>query len=200
MVPGSLCPPIIWSFIVGGYMKLYLIAGYANSGKNYFAEMMKEELERLGKRVCILKITSPLYHYAYDYFGWNGKEEDKPRSFLQQMGIEYIKEELHMPDFLLNRLFEDIHILDKFFDVGIITDGRLLEEITKLKTKYPSLVTIHLVRKDYDASLTEKEKRHITEQDLKQYYDFDFEVLNCNDESLKMEAFRIVEEGESKNE
>ncbi len=177
-------------------MKLYLIAGYAKTGKNYFAEMLKEELTKRGKRVCLLRITAPLYHYAYDYFGWNGKEEEKPRQFLQKMGIEYIKEELHMPDFLLNRLFDDIRILDRFFDVGIITDGRLQEEIVKLKNQYPSIITIQLIREQNPSLLTDTEKKHVTEQDLEGYHDFDFVVFNQNDDSLKKEALKIVEEGE----
>ncbi len=181
-------------------MKLYLIAGYAKTGKNYFAEMLKQEFEQRKKRVCLLKITAPLYHYAYDYFGWNGKEEDKPRSFLQNMGIEYIKEELHMPDFLLNRLYDDIYILDQFFDVGIITDGRLQEEIIKLKNKYPSMVTIHLLRKDGLSFLTDTEKEHVTERDLEEYQDFDYVVFNKGDHTLKMEAEKIVLEGEKNYE
>jgi len=135
-------------------MKLYLIAGKARSGKNLFASYLKKELEKSGNRVCILKLSAPIYHYAYDHFGWNGKEEDKPRTFLQQMGIEYIQEELGKKEFLLNRLVEDITILDKFFDIGIITDGRLRTEIKALKEKYPSMITIHMMRPAYENDLT----------------------------------------------
>lgn len=194
MVPGKFCPPMLWSFIVGGYMELYLIAGCARSGKNQFASYLKEEWERRGKKVCLLKITSPLYHYACDYFGWDGDEKKKPRTFLQTMGIEYIKEELKMPDFLLNRLKEDVLILSKFFDIGIITDGRLKEEIQKLKEQYPSLITIHILRSSYDSDLTEKEKSHITEQNLIGYHAFDEEILNDSLENLHQHAQKIVAE------
>ena len=43
MVPGKFCPPMLWSFIVGGYMDLFLIAGCARSGKNQFACYLKED-------------------------------------------------------------------------------------------------------------------------------------------------------------
>jgi len=178
-------------------MKLYLIAGYAKVGKNYFANYLKEELEKRGKRVCLLRITAPLYHYASDHFGWDGTEERKPRQFLQQMGIEYIKEKLEMPHFLIDRLTEDIRILNSFFDVGIITDGRLQEEILELRKRYPELVVIHLKRKNYSSMLTMDEKKHITERDLEDYHDFDFEIENRNDSTLQEDAVRIIEEGMS---
>lgn len=175
-------------------MELYLIAGLARSGKNYFANCLKEEWEKQGKRVCLLRITSPLYHYAYDYFDWDGKEETKPRTFLQSMGIEYIKEELNMPTFLIDRLKQDILILNKFFDIGIITDGRLQSEIDELKLQYPTLTTIHMLRPNHDNGLTEKEKLHITEQNLQDDYPFDIEVINDSKEKLKKEASKIVTE------
>lgn len=175
-------------------MELYLIAGYARVGKNSFANYLKEAFERENKRVCILRISGPLYHYAYDYFGWNGKDKDKPRDFLQQMGIEYIKEELQMPHFLIDRMSEDIKILDKFFDIGIITDGRLKSEIIELKMRYPNIKTIHLKRENYDNTLTKKEEKHITERDLDDYDDFDFEIENKGYETLEENAEKIVEE------
>lgn len=175
-------------------MELYLITGKARSGKNHFADEMKKQFEKRGQKVCILKITSPLYHYAYDYFGWSGKEEDKPRSFLQQMGIEYIKEELKMPHFLLDRLSEDIMILNKFFDIGIITDGRLIEEIEELKRRYPDITTIHMTRPEYENDLTKEERNHITEKDLENYKNFNIKIENKNKKDLQEKAQKIVNE------
>ncbi len=181
-------------FVKGGIMELYLIAGYARAGKNYFANYLKEEFEKKQKRVCILRITGPLYHYAYDHFGWNGKEEEKPRSFLQKMGIEHIKEKLQMPHFLIDRLSEDIMVLDSFFDIGIITDGRLKAEIEELEKRYPNIKKIHIKRENYNNNLTAEQQKHITEQDLENYNNFDFEIENKNYDSLKKKAKEIVEE------
>lgn len=116
-------------------MKLYLICGKARSGKNTLANLLKENLEKYNKKVCLLKITSPLYLYAKEYFSWDGNEDNKPRSFLQYLGIDLIKNKLKMNDFLINRLKEDIKILSEFFDIGIITDGRLKEELDELKRR-----------------------------------------------------------------
>ena len=71
-----------------------------------------------------MQITSPLYHYAEDYFEWDSRQDEKPREFLQKFGIEILKEKLHKDTFLINRLEEDIEILSNFFDCFIITDAR----------------------------------------------------------------------------
>ena len=174
-------------------MKLFLIAGYARSGKDVLGNILKEDLEKLGYRVCILKITAPLYHYAYDYFNWNGKEEDKPRDFLQQFGIEYLQNQLKMKTFLVDRLKEDIHILEKYFDIGIITDARLEEEIQNLKNTYPKMKCI-LLKRNLDNQLTKEQKSHITENNLENISYFDFVIENNQIEELRSQAQQFLKE------
>ena len=69
-------------------MRIFVIGGKARSGKNTFGDLLKNELENYGYKPCIMHITEPLYTYARIYFHWDGNEEDKPRDFLQKMGIE----------------------------------------------------------------------------------------------------------------
>ena len=73
-------------------MKLYLIGGKADSGKNFFGDILKKKFEEEGKKVCMLRITAPLYNYAKEYFNWDGEEKTKPRELLQTLGIEVIRE------------------------------------------------------------------------------------------------------------
>ena len=178
-------------------MKLYLICGKARSGKNTFANLLKEELEKCNKKVCLLKITSPLYLYAKEYFSWDGSEDNKPRSLLQYLGIDLIKNKLKMNDFLINRLKEDIKILSEFFDIGIITDGRLKEELDELKREYNDIIIIHIERKNYENGLTIKEKSHITETDLDFGYNYNYSILNDNIFNLKLKVQDIVKKEEN---
>ena len=171
-------------------MKLFLICGKAESGKDYFGNLLKEEYERDGRKVCILKITRPLYEYAKDYFGWDGDETTKPRELLQTLGIEVIREKLGKKRFLLDRLTSDIEILDSFFDVGIITDGRLIDEFDYLRETYPDLQIIRIHR-NKDNKLTEEEKKHITEIDLDNPYQYDYELENTSVTALKKAAHDI---------
>ena len=96
-------------------MKVFVIGGKARCGKNTFGEYLKEQLKDYGYKPCIMHITEPLYGYD-----WDEKEDEKPREFLQKMGIEIIREKMGKKNFLLTRLMEDIDILRNFFDVFIL--------------------------------------------------------------------------------
>ncbi len=171
-------------------MKLFLICGKAESGKDYFGNLLKEEYEKAGRKVCILKITRPLYEYAQHYFGWDGKESSKPRTLLQELGIDVIKDKLGKKTFLLDRLIGDIEILDNFFDVGIITDGRLIDEFDYLKEMYPEIQIIRIHR-NKENKLSKEEKSHITETDLDNPYPYDYELENTSDKVFREAAHNI---------
>lgn len=179
-------------------MKVYVIGGKAKSGKNTLGNFIKEELKKYGYKPCIMHITEPLYSYAKNHFEWIDTYE-KPREFLQKMGIEIIQQKLGKKTFLLDRLQEDIEILNEFFDVFIIVDARLKIEFETLKEKYDNVVTIKIKKSNVFDELPEEEKNHITETDLNDYIGFKYEVINTSIYNLKETAKKIVksEEGES---
>ena len=173
-------------------MKLFVIGGRAKSGKNTFGEYLREELKDYGYKPCVMHITEPLYSYAKTYFEWDENHEDKPREFLQKMGIEIIRDKLGKKDFLLQRLYEDIEILSNFFDTFIITDARMIHEFEALKNKYEDVITIKLERKNYDNHLSEEEANHITENEVDDYQNYDYVVENRSLEELKMASLEII--------
>lgn len=174
-------------------MKLYLICGKARAGKDTFAKLIKQEEEKDNNKVCILKLTAPLYSWAEDYFNYDKEKDEKPREILQTLGYDILQLKLKKKDFLLDYLITTIEVLDNYYDVGLITDGRLVHEIEVLKEKYPNIKTILLTNKQ-DNKLTNKEKNHQTEIDLDDYKDFDYIVENKDMENLKLEALKIVED------
>ena len=178
-------------------MKIFVIGGKAKCGKNTFGEYLREHLKDYGYKPCVMHITEPLYSYARNYFDWNGNDQDKPREFLQKMGIEIIQEKLGKKDFLLNRLYEDIEVLENFFDVFIITDARLVHEFESIKKKYGDVVTIKLERNDYNDELKEEERNHITEKEIVSYDEFDYIIENRGLKDLNNSALEVVrnEEG-----
>lgn len=178
-------------------MKIFVIGGKAKSGKNTFGDMLREELKDYGYRPCVMHITEPLYCYARTYFDWDGNENDKPREFLQKMGIEIIRDKLGKKEFLLNRLYEDIEILSNFFDAFIITDARMIHEFESIKDKYEDVVTIKMERKNYDSMLTEDEANHITEKEVDEYNDYDYVIENRSLEDLKTAALEVIRNEEN---
>lgn len=183
-------------------MKIFVIGGEARSGKTIFGKYLREELKKYGYKPCVMHISGPLYSYARDYFDWDEREDEKPREFLQKMGIEIIKEKLHKNYFLIDRLCEDIEILSNFFDAFIITDARLIMEFREFKRRYDDVVTIHLSRDEFDNGLSNEEKSHITETELMLFHEFDYEIKNKSLIELEKEASNIIrkEEGDKFDE
>ena len=177
-------------------MKLYVIGGKAKSGKNTFGKFIREELKEYGYKPCVMHLTEPLYSYAENYFEWNEHSHEKPREFLQKMGVEIIKEKLGKKTFLLDRLAEDIEILSEFFDTFIIVDARLKQEFEYFKKKYDNVTTIRLERTNYKSGLSAQEAAHITETDLDDYNDFDYVVTNDGLVEFKKDAKEIVKREE----
>ena len=175
-------------------MKIFIIGGCARSGKSTFGKLLSEELKDYGYKPCVMQITNPLYSYAINYFNYDPNNDIKPREFLQKMGIEIIKEKLGKKNFLLNRLFEDIEILSNFFDTFIITDLRLINEFETIKSKYDDVVSIKMIRNNYDNKLTLEEKEHITEKEIEMYNDFDYIVENTGLDDLHKRVVEIVRE------
>jgi len=173
-------------------MKVFIIGGKAKSGKNTLGEYLREELKDYGYKPCVMRITEPLYGYAKSYFEWSGDIQEKPREFLQKMGIEIIRDKMGKKDFLLNRLYEDIEILRNFFDVFIITDARMINEFEKIKKKFVDVVSIKLERDNYDSNLNKEEAEHITEKEIDEYNDFDYVIENKGLSDLKTAALEIV--------
>ena len=156
--------------------KIFIISGKARSGKGEISKIITEYYK---DKKCI---TISFGHYIKDYAkrvsNWDGSEENKPRELLQQLGIELVKEKINDKLFI-NRILEDIEIFSYFYDIIIVNDARLLDEIETLKRVYNNSISIRVTRNN-DNKLTQKEKNHITETNLDNYNNFDYKIENSD--------------------
>lgn len=173
---------------------IYLIAGKIKVGKDTIGNMIKDEWNKLGKSSVIVSISGPLKDYAIKYFGWDGKEETKPRELLQTLGTEIIREKLGKDDFLINRAMDDIDILSLYFDNIIITGIRRKDEINKIKDKYKNCISI-LVKRDINYNIPSKEMNHYTEKDLDDFVGADYVFDNLSIEEERELVKKIIKEG-----
>ncbi len=177
-------------------MKIYLISGKARNGKSTVGEFIKEEYENKGKKVCEIGYGSYIKYYAKTYFGWDGKEETKPRSLLQELGTEIIRKKID-PMFHVNRIMEDIKVLSYFYDIAVISDVREPIEIITPKEKFDDVVSINVKRTNFESELSEKEQQHFTEIALDSFDDYDYKVLNDGTlDDLKIKVKEIIEKEE----
>ena len=174
-----------------GKTTLYLVSGKARHGKDTFSGYLKNAYEKDGKKVIITQLSKYIKYYAREMTGWNLTEEDKPRTLLQTLGTDIIREKLGMEDLFIRRMIDDIKIFSCFYDAIIISDVRLRLEMDMLKESYPDAIGVNIFRPDFDNGLTEEQKKHKTEVDLDDYDKFDLHIVNTTLEKLEEDANKL---------
>ncbi len=129
--------------------------------------------------------------YATEVLNWDMKEP-KPRRFLQDIGVT-IRENMSLPLMLINRLKEDIRIYELYFDIVIISDVRLPEEIEEFKKEYQDCTSIYVINQFEPSKLSIKEQMHITETALENYNNFDLTITNDNKNTLSDKVINYLE-------
>jgi len=169
-------------------IKLFILSGKARSGKTETAKIIENYYK---EKKCI---TISFAYYLKDYVkritNWNGRENTKPRKLLQQLGIELIKNKIDNK-LLINRILEDIEVFSYFYDIIIISDARLIDEIEDIKNRYHNSITIRINRETHN-NLTLDESNHITEIGLDNYKNYDYIVNNTDYNTLVKEIEKIL--------
>lgn len=160
-----------------GSTKIIVISGKARSGKDKVSSFIREELKKSGKKVINLQFAYYIKNYAINISDWDGKDEAKPREFLQYLGTDIIRKKID-EDFFIRRMIDDIKVYSYFYDVIVISDARFSKEIDSVKEKFQSVISINVNRPNYVSELTDKEKKHATENGLDSYKNFDYEIIN----------------------
>lgn len=167
-------------------LKLIILSGKSGNGKDTAASIIKK-IYSDKKCICV-----SYAYYLKDYLKRMGlySEENKPRKLMQDYG-NYLRNTMGN-DFLIRRTLEDIKVFEKDYDVIIITDARLEQEITVPLNIYPSAVTIRIIRPNYNNNLSIAEKNDVTECNLDNYSDFKYTVIN--DENFEDSLRRCLHE------
>ena len=169
-------------------IKVFIISGKARSGKGTVAKIIEDYYKE--KKCITISFAYYLKDYAKRITGWDGSENTKPRELLQQLGIELIKNKIDNK-LLINRILQDIEVFSYFYDIIIISDARLVDEVESIKTVYSDSISIRVNRNE-DNNLTLSEKNHITETGLNDYNNFDYIINNDDYNKLVNEVENIL--------
>ena len=169
-------------------VKIIILSGKARSGKDKVADIITNYYKDL--KVKKLSFAYYLKQYVKSISNWDGEEATKPRELLQNIGIDLIKNKINNK-LLINRVIEDIEVYSYFYDVIIITDARLIDEVEDIKNKF-NVITIR-INSSIDNNLSDIEKNHITEINLDNYK-FDYVIENHYDSKLDEKVKKIMEE------
>ena len=175
-------------------MKIYVICGKARHGKDTTALAIKSAYS--DKKVINLSYGSYIKEFAKNISDWDGREETKPRVLLQHLGTEVIRNNIDK-DFFIKRLCNDIKVYSYYFDVVTISDARFPDEINTPKKLFEDVITIKVVRDNFETNLTSEEQKHSTETALDDFNDYDYVIENNGSiEELEEKVKRIVKEVE----
>ncbi len=172
-------------------MEIFMFCGKARSGKDTSALILKKILEEKNKKVLILQYSYYIKEFAKKISDWDGSEETKPRSLLQELGTDIIRKKID-EQFFVKKLIEDLRVYEYYFDYIIISDVRFDIEIDEPRKKY-NVKAIKITRENKNEILTEKQQSHSTETGLDNYTNFDYEIKNDYDlEYLEQEIRKLV--------
>lgn len=160
------------------------ISGKSGSGKDTFADILKEELEKLNKRVLVIHFADLVKFYAKQYFYWDGVKDEKGRTILQHLGTDLIR--AHEPDYWAKIVAQFIAIMGETntFDYALVPDARFPNEIEVVRQYVPNTIALNVVRQNgewVNPLFTEEQRNHPSETALQNYNDFSFIINNDSD-------------------
>lgn len=157
--------------------KIFIICGKARHGKDTTALILKKIYEEKQQKVLNISYGSAIKEYAKKVSDWDGSEETKPRTLLQQLGTDVIRKQISQM-FFVDRLMNDIKVYSYYFDILTISDARFKVEVDTPKDLFPNVVAIKVVRPNFDNGLSLEQQNHPSEIDLDDYNRYDYTIIN----------------------
>lgn len=156
-------------------MQIITISAKAQHGKDYTANLLKEELEDIGYSVLICHYADLLKYICKQFFGWDGKKNEEGRTLLQKVGTEGVRKV--KPDYWVDFIKDILTFFPYEWDYVIIPDTRFPNEIESLVIDGFNVTTIRVERPNFENNLTEEQRNHASETSLDDYL-FDYKIIN----------------------
>ncbi len=145
-------------------MKVILISGKAQHGKDTTAKIMKEEFETHGDKVLIAHYADLVKYICRSFFNWNGKKDEYGRHLLQYVGTDVIRKE--KPDYWVDFLSDILRFFPDEWDVVVIPDTRFPNEIDRMREAGLPVTHVRVLRSGFASPLTEEQQNHPSETAL----------------------------------
>lgn len=152
-------------------MHIFLISAKAQHGKDTTADIMMKKLNGKSTKIAM---ADYLKYIAQRYYDWNGEKDEVGREILQRLGTDKIREQLGWDTFHVERVCQDIKIIEDRYDYVFIPDVRFKNEVYYTQAKFPyNTTTIHIERLGFESPLTKEQQQHRSENDLNGFtYDY----------------------------
>lgn len=142
-------------------MKVILISGKAQNGKDTVADFLHKALVNDGKRVLVTHYADLLKYICTNYFGWDGNKDARGRQMLQYVGTDVIRKQ--NPTLWVDFVSMLLKYFHENWEYVIIPDCRFPNEVTTMVENGFDTVHLRVVRKNFKSPLTEEQQQHPSE-------------------------------------
>ena len=145
-------------------MKVILISGKAQNGKDTVADFLHKALVNDGKRVLVTHYADLLKYICTNYFGWDGNKDAIGRQMLQYVGTDVIRKQ--NPTLWVDFVAMMLKYFHENWEYVIIPDCRFPNEVTTMVENGFDTIHIRVVRNNFESPLTEEQQQHPSETAL----------------------------------
>ena len=145
-------------------MRLIVISGHAQHGKDTIGQLMKERLERDGHSVLITHYADLLKFICRSYFGWDGEKNEYGRSLMQHVGTDIIRNQDE--NFWVDFIAKILKWFHPTWEYVIIPDCRFKNEIYRFEEQCFDVTHVRVERIPAPQTLTAEQAKHPSETEL----------------------------------
>lgn len=169
-------------------MKVILISGKAQHGKDTTAGFLKDALEADGNSVLVAHYGDLVKYVCKMFFDWNGEKDEVGRTILQKVGTDVIRAQ--EPDYWVSFIVEILKFFPDEWDYVLIPDCRFPNEVNYITNAGFYTVHLRVVRDKFISPLTPEQQAHPSETALD---DADADYYIHNNGSLKDLQNAVIE-------
>ena len=145
-------------------MKVILISGKAQNGKDTVAGTLQKQLTADNNRVLVTHYADLLKYICRNYFGWDGNKDEHGRQMLQYVGTDVIRKQ--NPTLWVDFVAMMLKYFHENWDYVIIPDCRFPNEVTTMIENGFDTVHLRVVRDNFESPLTREQQEHPSETAL----------------------------------
>lgn len=145
-------------------MKVILISGKAQNGKDTVAGTLQKKLTADNNRVLVTHYADLLKYICRNYFGWDGNKDEQGRQMLQYVGTDVIRKQ--NPTLWVDFVAMILKYFHENWDYVIIPDCRFPNEVTTMIENGFDTVHLRVVRDNFESPLTREQQEHPSETAL----------------------------------
>ena len=168
-------------------MKVLCISAKAQHGKDTAAALIKDYLESKGNRVLITHYADLVKFICTKFFDWDGQKDEKGRTLLQYVGTDVISSQ--QPSYWVDFIISILKFFENEWDYVLIPDCRYPVEVIRMSTAFETQI-LRIERPNFENGLTEKQKQHVSETSMDNYF---FDAVIYNDSTLESFKEKLIE-------